>query len=106
VDNIGNGYRPPGELLQVAITVAGIAVALAAIRPESEAAPFFRSAGLISLVGSAYAMSRLWQDAGLGPRDLFPHRGTDLRYLSLLFTAWGMILLALAYAALPYAIYS
>ena len=91
------------DVLSVTVTVAGIAIALAAIRPGSPAVPFFLTAGLFATGGSLYALATLWTEAGLRFRhSLGLNRPERLgsRYEALLCTILGLLLLTGAYVAL------
>jgi hypothetical protein len=101
---MGDGERyPAGDLLQMAATISGIAIALATFTHDRLLALLFLFAGLLALAGGAYAMSVLWIEAGLGWRHLVPRRRhEDLaeRYEALLFTAYGLMALTVAYVVL------
>ena len=58
------------DLLRIGVTIAGIALALVSLRPESAATPFLLLAGLLAIAGSGYAIAALWRDVGLTPRHL------------------------------------
>ena len=53
------GRQRPGELLQVAATIAAIAIALVTLRPASRATPFLLIGGLSAVAGTGYAMAAL-----------------------------------------------
>lgn len=103
------------DLLQVTVTIAGIAVALAALTLDR--GPAIRGArvlpivllfaGLPSVVGAVYAVAEMRWEAGLGWRDLLRisrRRGewADAPYTreAILSAAWSLYLLAVAYAAI------
>lgn len=90
----------PHDLLRVSLTVAAIAVALAAFRADSPVAPFLLLVGLLASVGTLFAMIALWNDAGLGLNHLLtgiipPDR--DYRYRALVIIAWSVIALFVVY---------
>lgn len=90
----------PHDLLRVSLTLAAIAVALAAFRADSPVAPFFLLVGLLASIGTAFAMIALWNDAGLGINHLLtgilsPER--DYRYRALVIIAWSVIALIIVY---------
>ncbi|MDQ3693843.1 MAG: hypothetical protein M3464_09465 [Chloroflexota bacterium] len=91
----------PHDLLRVSLTLAAIAVALAAFRDDSVVAPFFLAVGLLASAGSVFAMIALWEDAGLGIKHLLtgilsPDR--DHRYTALVIIAWSVIALFIVFA--------
>lgn len=90
------GPGSPHDLLRVSITLAAIAVALAALRADSPVAPFFLLAGFLASLGTGFAMMALWEDAGLGLSYLFTGfflRDFDNRYLALVIITWALIVL-------------
>lgn len=97
------------DLLSVTITVAGFAIALAALRPDSLAVVPFLAAGLFSTAGSLYAMAALLDEAGvtwnhLKPSSLLrgerPERLGTARFVALLCATVGVMILVGAYIAL------
>jgi hypothetical protein len=97
--------RPLGapEFLSVTTTVAALAVALVALRPDSPAAVPFLIAGLFAIGGSLYSLVAILEGAGIQPRR--PFRGAQSELSSTLFAAVlcmipGMLLLIGAYIAL------
>jgi len=102
-ENVSEEAPDPGtphDLLRVSLTLAAIAVALAAFRDDSPAAPFFLLVGLLASIGAAFAMIALWQDADLGINHLlagFDLDDRDFRYTSLIFTGWSLIALFIVY---------
>lgn len=95
-----NGPGSPHDLLRVSITLAAIAVALAALRDDSPVAPFFLLAGFLASLGTGFAMMALWEQAGLGLNHLLtgllpPDR--DYRYTALIVIAWAFIALFIVF---------
>jgi len=82
----------------VTTTLAGIAIALVALSPDSVTAPFLILAGLASLAGSAYAMAVMWDAIGLSRND-FLGRPQSSHAAALVYAGWGLVLLGLAYVA-------
>lgn len=96
----------PGDLLRVGVTIAGVALALGALRPDSGATPFLLLGGFLAVAGSGYAMAALWRTAGLSLRDLIPYRrpeGMDERYESLVYISWGLLVTGTAFLAMIFA---
>lgn len=106
----------PTDLIGVTITIAGIAVALAALTldrgPEIGNVRVLPTvllfAGLPSVIASLYSMAELMWEAGLTRSDIFfssPAIGpstseTPYTREAILFTAWSLYLLLAAYAVL------
>ena len=91
------------EFLAVTSTVAALAVALVALRPDSPAVVPFLISGLFAIGGSLYSLVAILEDAGIQPRR--PFRSPESRLSSTLFAAVlcmipGMLLLIGAYIAL------
>lgn len=83
----------PHDLIRVGITLAAIAIALAAFRPESRTVYFFLSVGLLAAVGTGYAIAALWGAAGLTKEHMIPGRlpaHLDNRYTALVVLTWAM----------------
>lgn len=57
----------PSDLLQVTITVAGIAVALVTIDPTGAVAPYLLMAGLLALGGQRLCAGRAVAECGADP---------------------------------------
>jgi len=106
--------QPPGQLLQVAMTVAAIAIALATLTAENETLgvswlrvdAWFLVGGLLSLGESAFAMGELWKDAGLDALDLLPLTNPNRPEAfaghdnALRLTMWDMLAIGVAYVAI------
>ncbi|MBA3417003.1 MAG: hypothetical protein H0U10_17420 [Chloroflexia bacterium] len=96
------GEPNPGsahDLIRVGLTLASLAVAVAAFVRTGPIVPFFLVAGLMAAIATGYAIAQAWADAGLGPRHLVPLRrpeGRDLRYEALVYITWSMIALIVA----------
>jgi hypothetical protein len=79
---VDDGNPSAGDVLQVAATVAGIALALAAltkddgptIRDYRVLPVSFLIVGLLAIVGSHYAMKELLWDVGISPWAIRPSR--------------------------------
>lgn len=109
---------PAGDLLQIAITIAAIAVALAAltldrgpvIRGVRPVPVSFLLSGLPAVFGGMYAMGDLWSQEGMSVRDALGHhpwnraRGRPIddgyAYNALVLTTWGIYLLGSLYVVL------
>lgn len=103
----------PGELLQVASTIAAVAIALATLTAQEESLQvgwfpidlFFLLGGLFSLLGSVFAMVELWREADLDLLDFLPLPNPDRpanlgdHDHALRFTAWGILFIGEAYGA-------
>lgn len=95
-----SGPGSPHDLLRVSITLAAIAVALAALRDDSPVAPFFLLAGFLASLGAGFAMMALWEDAGLGFSHLvtgFLPDDRDYRYRALIVITWSLIILYIVF---------
>jgi hypothetical protein len=106
--------RAAAEVLQVATTVAAVAIALAALTEDEgpsgggiHAIPaIFLIAGLLALIASLYALSAVWTEEHMSPRDLLPRtqplpeQPDPNAYLALVFSMWGLLLLGVAYLVL------
>jgi hypothetical protein len=97
----------PHDLVRVGITLTAIAIALAAFRPESALAPFFLLVGIAAVVGTGYAVFQLWDDCGLGARNLIPWPRPphmDGRFEALVWLTWAKIGMLATYLALLFSI--
>lgn len=93
----------PHDLIRVGITLAAVAIALAALQAGSPMVPWFLLSGLAATIGTGYAMAQLWANARLSLRDLIPRRRPewlDLRYEALVYVTWAMIGLTVTFVAL------
>jgi hypothetical protein len=91
------------DLIRIGVTLAAVAVALAAFQRDEWVAPFYLVVGLAAVVGTGYALAALWRDAGMDIRNLFtlrPPAGSDNRFPALIFLTWAMILLLAVYLAM------
>lgn len=99
------------DILGVSVTVAGFALALAAIQSDAEITPVFLTAGLFATFGSLYATASLWRGSGarfrqlLGDDGLRPEGLRHYRLEALVATIGGLFLLTLAYIVLLIATY-
>ena len=93
--NPGNAH----DLIRVGLTVASLAIAVAAFVGTGPIVPFFLVAGLMATIATGYAIAQVWADAGLGLRHLVPLRwpaGLDARYEALVYITWAMLALVVA----------
>lgn len=92
----------PHDLIRIGITLAAIAIALAAFRPDEWITILFLSVGLLAVVGTGYAMVALWQAAGLGLNHLSGNLPPELdpRYTALVVLTWAMVALLIIHVVL------
>lgn len=105
-------------LLQIGTTIAAVAVALATIAQDNGPAyrgfqlvpAAFLIVGLVSIVGSLYAMAAIWSGVGMqinedilaGNATAYPHLVPNT-YQALIVSTWGLWFLTGVYVVMLYA---